>query len=430
MDNIPVFVHASDLHLGSPLGGLGEGLSEGQRQGLLKKAEKAFDNLIAETIRVNAEFLVVAGDIYDSGECEPYIRERFASGVQQLLNAGVGVYLIHGNHDPATEKRSKVVALPDGVKVFAPWTPIDGDPTKGPIGTVEQVTHVLRDGRSVIIAGVSYRSDKEPHNLTPLFAGISRGDSCAVIGILHTGSKGGKGSYAPCTPKDLESRPVDYWALGHIHKWSFEQMAPNRFRAYCGNPQGRDIGEPGAHGALVVPILSRGVGEPTFLELDEFRFFEVKVNCEGVIDESIDKLAEVIGKQLDALEQSKPLIVRLNLVGRSNLVKVPSDYETKGTKGALEQSLTIRMSSGSLNGGYVEEVSSNLLPLLDMKQLRERDDIVGAVIRVTEELDPIRLLQDELGESMYLSEEEKEQLRSEIRSDLIRSIVSSEAVTT
>ena len=88
------------------------------------------------------------------------------------------------------------------------------------------------------------------------------------------------------------------------------------------------------------------------------------------------------------------------------------------------------MSSGSLNGGYVEEVSSNLLPLLDMKQLRERDDIVGAVIRVTEELNPIRLLQDELGESMYLSEEEKEQLRSEIRSDLIRSIVSSEAVTT
>jgi len=427
MDQNPVFVHASDLHLGSPLGGLGEGLSSEQRRGLLIRAEKAFDNLIDETIRVNAEFLVVAGDIYDSGECEPYIRERFASGVQRLLNAGVGVYLIHGNHDPATSNRSRVVSLPDDVKVFAPWTPLDGDPKKGPTGNVEQVTHVLRDGRSVVIAGVSYRSNNEPHNLTPLFAGISRGDSCAVIGILHTGSKGGKGTYAPCTSSDLESKRVDYWALGHIHTQKVVSMGDNRYWAYSGNPQGRDIGEPGAHGALVVPILSRGVGKPTFLELDEFRFFEVKVDCEGVMDESIDKLAELIGKSLDDLGQSKPLIVRLNLAGRSNLVKVPNKY---GTKGALEQSLTNSLSSGSLNGGYVEEVSSNLLPLLDMAQLRERDDIVGAVIRVTEELDPIRLLQDELGESMYLSDEEKEQLKSEIRSDLIRSIVSSEEVTT
>lgn len=424
MDQIPVFVHASDLHLGSPVGGLGKGLSGEHRKELLKKAEKAFDNLIDETIRINAEFLVVAGDIYDSGEGEPYIRERFASALQRLLDAGVGVYLIHGNHDPVTINRSNIVPLPPGVKVFAPWTPLDGDTTKGPTGTVEHVKHVLRDGRSVVIAGVSYRSDGETPNLTSLFDGISRGDSCAVIGILHTGSKGGKGSYAPCTPTDLASKPVDYWALGHIHARSIESMGPNRYRAYCGNPQGRDIGEPGAHGALVVPIANRGVEKPIFIELDEFRFFEVKVDCEGVMDESIDKLGELIGKSIEALNQSKPLIVRVKLVGRSNLVKVPGEHSK------LEESLTWRLSSGPLNGGYVEEVSSNLLPPLDMAQLRERDDIVGAVIRAIDELDLIKSLQDELGGSMYLSEQEKEDLRSKIMSDLIQSIVSSEDVTT
>jgi len=421
----PVFVHASDLHLGSPLGGLGRGLSEEHRRALIEKADKVFDNLISETIRVNAEFLVIAGDVYDDGECEPAIVERFSTGLQKLIDAGIGVYLIHGNHDPMTEKRSTVISLPNAVKVFAPWTPIDGDPSLGPTGTVDQFTHELRDGRSVVIAGVSYRSDHEPHNLTALFDGLRREGSCAVIGILHTGTKGGRGAYAPCTPRELESKPVDYWALGHIHKREVSEMGVNRYWAYCGNPQGRDIGEPGVHGALVVPILERGVGRPSILELDEFRFFEVVVDCEGLEGENFDSLVPQIRISLEKLAQKKPLVVRLKLVGHSSLVKVPLEFQP----GSLATLLTGRLSSESLNGGYVEEVSSELLPLIDMKQLRQRDDIVGEVVRLAENLDPIPLLRDQLDEGEFLSDEEVEQLRSMIKSELIASIVRSDEVS-
>ena len=74
----PVFVHAADLHLGAPLRALGKGINEERRAQLVKLADQTFDNLIDESIRLNAEFVVLSGDIYDGAEREAHAQIRFS----------------------------------------------------------------------------------------------------------------------------------------------------------------------------------------------------------------------------------------------------------------------------------------------------------------------------------------------------------------
>jgi DNA repair exonuclease SbcCD nuclease subunit len=66
----PVFVHAADFHIGAPLRQLGKGLKEDVRKHLRKLAGKALSNLVDLTIQRDAEFLPLAGDIYDRAERE------------------------------------------------------------------------------------------------------------------------------------------------------------------------------------------------------------------------------------------------------------------------------------------------------------------------------------------------------------------------
>ena len=60
------FLHASDLHLGFPLGELKDcdQLSDNDLKLIVKEMQGAFDNLIQVAIDNNVLFVVLAGDIY------------------------------------------------------------------------------------------------------------------------------------------------------------------------------------------------------------------------------------------------------------------------------------------------------------------------------------------------------------------------------
>jgi exonuclease SbcD len=226
--------------------------------------------------------------------------------MRRLVDAGVRVFIAHGNHDPLVAGFRPAATLPEEVTVFAPDQP-------------QAHTVVLRSGHTVDVAGVSFGRTHETVNLAQRFQQLST-DPARTIGVLHTnvGSNAQHGDYAPCTVADLAVAPVGYWALGHIHDRNVQQMGPGRWWAYPGNLQGRSTKatECGPKGALVVPILTDGFGTPEFHDCSTVRFArtEVDVSAADNLGDALDLVSDHLGT-LDADAGGRTLVARVRLVG-------------------------------------------------------------------------------------------------------------------
>ena len=96
------FVHAADLHIDSPLRGLGA--YDGAPVERVREAtRRALTNLVQLCLDERAAFLVLAGDVFD-GEWKDFNTGLFfLRELNRLRDAGTRVFLVRGNHDAASE---------------------------------------------------------------------------------------------------------------------------------------------------------------------------------------------------------------------------------------------------------------------------------------------------------------------------------------
>ena len=279
------FVHASDLHLDAPLGSLGL-LGEERRRVLSQRAASAWDNLVDLCLNRRASFLVLAGDIFDKAEAGVAVQMRFHDGLRRLADDGVRVFICHGNHDPLSDGFRPVGDLPEGVVRFEP-----GDPQSHRV--------ILREsGDPALVSGVSFGRRSETENLALRFQAVDRHFGVPHVAVLHA-NVGGNAShdpYSPCSYDDLAAAPVDYWALGHIHKRDVRSLPNGALAAYCGNLQGRSFkpAECEPKGALVVPVGGGRFDEHEFVPCDELRFVrsEIAVDSGDLILDVRDRLLD------------------------------------------------------------------------------------------------------------------------------------------
>lgn len=93
------FLHAADLHLDSPFRGLSE-VPRPIREVIRGSTLSALDRLTELAIRERVNFVVIAGDVYDLEDRSVRAQLRFQRAAERLAEAGIGVYIAHGNHDP------------------------------------------------------------------------------------------------------------------------------------------------------------------------------------------------------------------------------------------------------------------------------------------------------------------------------------------
>jgi DNA repair protein SbcD/Mre11 len=374
--HVGTLVHAADLHLGAPLNSLGAQVGDAQAQALRTQAAQAFDSLVDLTLTQQADVLVLAGDLYDQAEYEVRAQVRFATAMRRLVDAGVRVFIAHGNHDPLVASFRPAATLPAEVTVFAPDIP-----------QVHTVT--LRSGHTVDVAGVSFGRTHEAANLAQRFHTLST-DPRHTIGVLHTnvGSNTQHGDYAPCTVTDLDLAPVGYWALGHIHDRTVQPLGPGRWWAYSGNLQGRSTKatECGPKGALVVPILTEGFGEPQFHACDTVRFVRSDVDVTGA--DNVGDALDLVGAQLADLEQQadgRSLVARLRLTGAT------AAHHTLATQSDLLDLAREQNTTGAL----ISTVEVATRPRIDRDQVLARDNLQSDIVRTLDDVaDPDALLLD------------------------------------
>ncbi|RYE62970.1 MAG: DNA repair exonuclease, partial [Rhizobiaceae bacterium] len=92
------FIHAADLHLGSPFQGLA--LKDVELADIfIEASRKAFSGLVDEAVERKVDFFIVAGDVYDGDWKDNKIGLFFNREVARLERAGIPVFLLKGNHD-------------------------------------------------------------------------------------------------------------------------------------------------------------------------------------------------------------------------------------------------------------------------------------------------------------------------------------------
>ncbi len=295
------FVHAADIHLDSPLKGLaGE---EGNAVRLIRSATReAFDALVARTIREEASFLIIAGDLYDGDWRDYQTGLFFVRQMGRLREAGIPVFVIHGNHD-AESQITRRLTLPDNVTVFSARRP---------------ETRKIRD-LGVALHGQSFGQRDVYENLAASYPAPR--PHLLNVGLLHTGLAGEEGhaKYAPCSLDRLVKMGYDYWALGHIHEPSVRHEEP--YVVYSGVLQGRHIREAGPKGAVLVTVDDGVIAEVAPFQVDSVRWAFVRVSAADChsIQYLSDAIRDGIERAVEEQADGRLLACRVAISGRTEI---------------------------------------------------------------------------------------------------------------
>ena len=261
------FIHAADLHVDSPFRGLTEVPSH-MREALQGATFQAVSNLVDTAIAEKVDFVVIAGDLFDSADRSLRAQLALQREWQRLHANGMQLFVIHGNHDPLSGQQA-ALRWPDSVHFF------------GAAG-VEQVPAYTRSGEiAAYITGVSYRSSSVTANLAASY--VARQDGSYGIALLHGNVDGqaGHDPYAPCKLDELVGAGFHYWALGHIHQRTVLHEYPHV--VYSGNTQGRHAKETGAKGCYVVDVSASYETSLRFVPLDVIRWASLQTAIDSLV---------------------------------------------------------------------------------------------------------------------------------------------------
>ncbi len=292
------FLHAADLHLGSPFLGLAQ--KDGEVAARFAKASRsAFEDLVTKALEEGVSFIVIAGDVFDREWKDASIALFLNRQLARLSNRGIPTFLLRGNHDA----ESLVSTLTWSENVFE-------------FSTRRPEIHRIKDLR-VALHGRGF-----PHREVVDNYAVDYPEPLAGwfnIGVLHTAcGRAGHENYAPCTVADLAARGYDYWALGHVH--AFEIVSRDPWIVYPGNLQGRSIRECGERGAVIVEVADGIVAEVRRVVTDYARWAEVLVDASPHNDET--GLLRAVEAELQphaAAAGGRLLAVRVVLTGATRL---------------------------------------------------------------------------------------------------------------
>ena len=292
------FVHAADLHLGSPLTGLA-GRDADLARRLAAAGRTAFEDLVSFAIARKVAFVVVAGDIYDGDWADASIGLFFARQVGRLDRAEIPVVMVRGNHD-AESVITKSITLPERVHLFP---------------ANRATTHRIEALR-VAIHGRSFPNRAVEENLSLSYPAAVPG--WFNIGVLHTSCTGhaAHATYAPCSIPDLARRGYEYWALGHIHE--YQELSRDPWIVFPGNLQGRSVRECGPRGAVLVTVEDGRVASVERHVFDRARFERLSVDLSEIAEvAAAHGRIEAALRPLGEVAASRLVLVRVHLTGES-----------------------------------------------------------------------------------------------------------------
>lgn len=249
------FLHLADIHLG---------IRRYRSEERTRDFHLAWMSCLEKyAIAERVDFVLIAGDFFDSRRVDPQAMNHAIAGLDLLRNAGIPALVIEGNHDQheATSSFSWLRSLSQWgyLKLLEP-TYIDGRAQFVPWNDLERRGSYI-DIEGVRVFGSSWYGATGPEMIPSLIDTLRelRSESLVNLLMLHTDVEGQLNRPIPAisVSRLVEFRSViDYLALGHTHKnfefggWMFnpgslEACNVDEFDyqrgAYLVNVEGRSI---------------------------------------------------------------------------------------------------------------------------------------------------------------------------------------------
>ena len=358
------FIHAADLHLDSPLHGLGR--YEGAPvEEIREAARRALAGLIDYILENEIPLLLIAGDLYDADCPDFQTLLHFSLQMDRLKKAGTRVALIRGNHD-AGNIMTRSLKLPDNVKTFR--------------SSHAHTWHLNDLGAAV--HGQSFGSAEVLDNLVPAYPDPFPG--LFNIGLLHTSISGRPGhkGYAPCELNQLLAKGYDYWALGHVHK--HEIVHENPHVVFSGCIQGRHIRETGPRGCIRVDVDNSGAVSLERIILDVFRWKTLEIDITGLdaFSRVMDQARISLEKMFARESEGRYMGIRVILTGAG-----PAHDEIIKDQDLFRASIHRTATDVSGQKIWVEKIIVNTLPAIDLEKLMKSSTPQGDLVRFIDEME-------------------------------------------
>lgn len=360
------FIHAADLHIESPYKGV-KSLNKDLGDALVRYGFQSFDQLIDACINQKVDFLLIAGDSFDSESGSLGAQYRFFSGLEKLNKEEINVYIICGNHDPLN-KWAQNFDLPKNVYRF------EAD-------EVKQLVFEKENKKVASIYGISYGEKEEFNSLAGKFK--RNDDSDFAIGMLHgmLSGKEGHTPYCPFTLDQLRASKMDYWALGHIHQREIIHES-NPTAIYSGNIQGRHFNETGDKGCFLIEVEQGQIKDKTFIPLSRVIFEKKSIAVDEV--NTIDGLFSIIDNlKQDLLSNNKSYMLRIELTGVSEL------YNTLIDQNAIDDLLISINEQNDYNENFVfiDRLINSSQPEIDLAERKKASDFIADLINRFDQLE-------------------------------------------
>ena len=354
-------LRCADIHLDSPLQGIAKH-PEAPCGAIGIATRAAFENVITIAISEAVDFVLIAGDLYDTALQSFESALFFNRQMARLREADIKVFLAYGNHDAAV-KLIKNLRVPDNVRVLShshPETVIDED-------------------LGIAVHGQSFAKQAVTEDLAANYPAAITG--LFNIGILHTnlGGNSSHENYAPSSLATLVNKGYQYWALGHVHSRQVVNESP--WIVYPGNTQGRQIREAGEKTCEVITVADNGQVNLQAMPTSAVPWYLAEVDCSAAAcpEDVYDAVDEHL-QQIPAKAEGRTAVVRILLTGAS---KAHSRLVRDEDKLRNEVASLAMQADGTL---WIERVVLQTTPLLNVEELLRREDPIGEVLRVLRSL--------------------------------------------
>lgn len=354
---------AGDIHLGRRPAHLPKDLDQHGLSPVELTPAEGWLRLVRFAVEQGIAAVVLTGDVV---EADPHRLEAFGhlqSGVRELVQNGIGVYSMVGDHD--------VEALEEVTQLIPAFHLV------GQGGKWEWVTLSHQSEPIMNILGWSF--PKQGITRSPLEQDLPLppDEKLPRFGILHDLDTP-DGFYTPASRRRLEDIELDGWFIGHKHKPS--PLGSDSFIGYLGSLVGLDPSETGLHGPWVLEIDDRGRFSIKQISLGPLRWEELSVAVdklsgkEDLKDAVRDAMASLHKRLLPQLEGVKAVGCRIKLVGPKELhldVAHPlNPSELEDFKPRFDEILY-----------FVEGIIDHSRLSLDLKRIAQASDPPGLLAR-------------------------------------------------
>lgn len=228
----------------------------------------------------NIQMLILAGDIYDSLKPEARIIYAFNDFLKKILDKGVEVVLVNGNHDYWLDEKHFSHLLH-----YKNFKPIIHD-----IKT-ELNLKVLDEELVIHACGYDIRNP----NKRSINCYSPKKDSKIHIGVMHGVIDGNydldKKPYLPMSKNEVEYLNYDYFALGHVHR----ELDITKRCMYSGGFYPRYFGDYASYGGVLIELNSNGYIKTNRVKFSNVEFTEIDIiiraeNKKELLEKCLDNL--------------------------------------------------------------------------------------------------------------------------------------------